>query len=155
MKCSFCFDSKKKLICLDCKHSICQLCLHSLFQTGLKDIFKLPLTCCGKPIPKKCLQEVCSKNEWQKYQNFMYALEKLHFEQTKPNQDLEEIKQKENWSTCPKCFNCIERIYGCNKMTCVCKVVFCYACEKCYDECKCVGMYYSLFFLLNNAKIHL
>lgn len=137
--CDFCFHNRN-LISLNCKHSICEKCLYFLFQTGLKDIFKLPLECCGKIIPRKYLQELCSKQEWNKYENFLYVVQKLqHFKQKNPNdQTLQEIKKEENWATCPKCFNTIERNYGCNKMTCVCKVIFCYSCELYWNKCKCI-----------------
>lgn len=49
-------------------------------------------------------------------------------------EELKELAKKENWKSCPKCGEVIERISGCNYMRCRCGSRFCYACGTPYKN---------------------
>ncbi|XP_074348046.1 E3 ubiquitin-protein ligase RSL1-like [Apium graveolens] len=40
------------------------------------------------------------------------------------------LAEKEKWQRCPACHHCVERISGCNYVTCRCGTRFCYNCGK-------------------------
>jgi hypothetical protein len=51
--------------------------------------------------------------------------------------DEETAKLLMSWGykRCPKCFNGVKRMYGCNHMECLCGAHWCWVCQKPNDEC--------------------
>ncbi|XP_074348941.1 E3 ubiquitin-protein ligase RSL1-like [Apium graveolens] len=40
------------------------------------------------------------------------------------------LAEKKKWQRCPACHHCVERVSGCNYVTCRCGTLFCYKCGK-------------------------
>lgn len=53
-------------------------------------------------------------------------------------ESLKKLAKEEGWTQCPKCSRVINRISGCNSMTCLCKTHFCFRCG--CSPCDCVRL---------------
>lgn len=50
---------------------------------------------------------------------------------------LRTLAQNKGWQKCPGCYTFVERIEGCNHMSCYCGIQFCYICAVCWKGCGC------------------
>ncbi|KAK5941555.1 hypothetical protein PMZ80_005503 [Knufia obscura] len=63
---------------------------------------------------------------------------------TKADEQVVELAKTSGWQECPKCKNMVERIDGCNSMTCRCGQGFCYTCGQPFEverSCGCPVQY--------------
>jgi len=90
-----------------------------------------------EPIIIQLKQRIKQVKQLQK-EKLQLLIEKLQKEEQKKNnikKTLEYIKK--NTVKCPSCETSIEKIDGCNHMTCICGAEFCWNCHKYYEQCRC------------------
>ena len=91
-------------------------------------------------IPRRFIQEDYAKCPFCKKRMCMSCKKKEHGGVCRHDKKLKLLIEKEKWKFCP-CGQLVQRSYGCNHMTCICKAEFCYLCEKPYADrrptCEC------------------
>ena len=91
-------------------------------------------------IPHRFILEDYAKCPTCKRRMCMGCKKKEHGGMCRQDKKLKMLIEKEKWKFCA-CGQLVQRDYGCNHMTCVCKREFCYLCGKQYEDrrptCKC------------------
>ncbi len=110
----------------ECNHSYCKECLTQIYVSTLQDFTLIPPKCCKIEFPPEWTQKLLSNAQQERYTK----LSAMKFE-TNQAMDMNYVKmvRDKGWRICRECGAGVERIAGCNHMTCKCGHQFCYICE--------------------------
>jgi Zinc finger, C3HC4 type (RING finger) len=135
--CGICCEEKRALLSFSqCHHETCQECLFQWIETAENTGQTTPPGCplCRVPLSIEDMERVLGrpftpskKMECPSLEDTSNTLDELtlHWLQA-------------NAKACPGCGNYIEKNHGCNHMTCLCGVRFCYGCGWAGRCCVCI-----------------
>ncbi|CAI5725594.1 unnamed protein product [Hyaloperonospora brassicae] len=121
---------------LSCGHLYCTKCIATRCRMGVRDRSMVPAHCCQREFPSDYVAEVLSAAELTTYERFL---------KEKPwrSLDLESDREYANMVQlnhavqCPGCGVGVQKVSGCNHMTCLNGHQFCFLCTKQWKTCDC------------------
>ncbi|KAK8046735.1 hypothetical protein PG996_014799 [Apiospora saccharicola] len=138
---------------MGCDCHYCGDCLPLLFSASLNG-GSFPAKCCGLPIDTNRLivQALAGSELIQRHQE--RAQEEAAAAQARrgarDNADAIAVRafaRQQGWAECGRCGRIIDRIEGCNHITCPCSYEFCYACGSEWRACPCRQQPFGGFYL--------
>ncbi|KAF9922896.1 hypothetical protein FBU30_006971 [Linnemannia zychae] len=131
-------QNEKQSYAAPCGHGYCEDCAYFLYKQALADRSLIPVRCCKKPfapeIVKACLTETSDINV---YETIKHEIENPCPPLAELERAASKVISENGWKVCAQCGAVVEKISGCNHMTCICRYEFCYACHKKWGTCRC------------------
>ncbi|KAK7935701.1 ATP-dependent RNA helicase-like protein [Apiospora marii] len=128
---------------MGCDCYYCSDCLPTLVNVSLNG-GNFPASCCRLPIDTKRLivQALVGDELIQRHDRRVQEEEDAAAARRAARDNSEAVAvrafaRQQGWAECSRCGRIIERIHGCNHMTCPCSYQFCYACGKEWSNCPC------------------
>ncbi|TYZ66473.1 hypothetical protein PybrP1_011313 [[Pythium] brassicae (nom. inval.)] len=117
-----------------CGHVYCAECLGLMARKSLEDRALVPVRCCGKEMPVEYLASVLPKRMLSTYNRFVREMD---WKTSNLQSDKEYAKLVKNvgGKQCPKCGIGVQKVAGCNTMSCSHGHRFCWVCAS--DPCAC------------------
>ena len=122
--CIVCCEASGPVYEMPCGH---YYCVGSVKKYG-NDEDLVPITCCQEQFPDYILVSSLTGIEYENYKEVEVGKKKIP--ECELDKMFDEIIRGENLAVCPGCGGVIEKVSGCNHMTCICKREFDYSLNK-------------------------
>ena len=140
--CRIC-DEEQQLQVLACNHAYCNRCMNRYVQTQFTnyraqmDHTRCPHHQCLHHFTRNEIENAVQRNAQE--QRIIQAFDAAAYERANPprvaelDPEMRAMIDRVEVRICPQCRNGVQRIDGCNHMTCRCRCEFCYACGTPYN----------------------
>lgn len=117
-----------------CGHVYCAECLTFMAKKSLKDRALVPIRCCSKELPAEYVSRVLPTRSVGTYNRFLREKD-WRSSNLKSDKEYAQLIKRIGGKQCPKCGIGVQKITGCNAMSCAHGHRFCWGCGD--ENCKC------------------
>lgn len=110
-----------------CGHLYCAQCLTVMAKQSLEDRSLVPIRCCATEFPLDYVAKVLPIRSMATYKRFLNEKD-WRSSNLKSDQDYAKLVKKVRGKQCPTCGIGVQKISGCNSITCLRGHRFCWAC---------------------------
>lgn len=110
-----------------CGHLYCTQCLTVMARQSLEDRSLVPIRCCAMEFPMEYVARVLPARSMANYTRFLSEKD-WRSSNLKSDQEYAKMVKKVHGKQCPTCGIGVQKISGCNVMTCVRGHHFCWSC---------------------------
>ncbi|TDH68209.1 hypothetical protein CCR75_007891 [Bremia lactucae] len=126
------YESSRRM--LSCGHLYCKDCIATRCRMAVRDRSMVPAHCCKREYPSDYVEEALNTAEFNTYKQFLNEKPWRSLD-LQSDRDYANVVQQNNGVQCPGCGMGVQRIAGCNHMTCLNGHEFCYTCGRQWKTC--------------------
>uniref|UniRef100_M4C3U0 RING-type domain-containing protein n=1 Tax=Hyaloperonospora arabidopsidis (strain Emoy2) TaxID=559515 RepID=M4C3U0_HYAAE len=121
---------------LSCGHLYCTKCIATRCRMGVRDRSMVPAHCCQREFPSDYVVEVLNATELVTYERFLNEKPWSTLD-LESDREYANVVQLNHAVQCPGCGVGVQKVSGCNHMTCLNGHQFCFLCTKKWKTCGC------------------
>ncbi|KAG7390017.1 hypothetical protein PHYPSEUDO_008979 [Phytophthora pseudosyringae] len=121
---------------LTCGHIYCTKCIATRCRMGVRDRSMVPAHCCKREFPSDYVIEALDAVEFEIYERFLKDKPWRSLD-LQSDRDYAKVVQQHYGVQCPGCGVGVQKVTGCNHMTCLNGHEFCFLCTSKWKTCVC------------------
>ncbi|KAF4042525.1 IBR half RING-finger domain-containing protein [Phytophthora infestans] len=121
---------------LTCGHLYCKDCIATRCRLGVRDRAMVPAHCCKREFPSDYVKEALNAVEFATYERFLKDKDWRSLD-LNSDRDYANAVRQNHAVQCPGCGVGVQKITGCNHMTCFNSHQFCFLCTRKWKTCAC------------------
>ncbi|ETI47349.1 hypothetical protein PPTG_11784 [Phytophthora nicotianae INRA-310] len=121
---------------LSCGHLYCTNCIATRCRMGVLDRSMVPAHCCKREFPTDYVKEALNAVDFATYEQFLKDRDWRSLD-LQSDRDYTNVVRQNHAVQCPGCGVGVQKVMGCNHMTCLNGHQFCFLCTSKWKTCAC------------------